>query len=219
MPSSNSVKAEEERPEEPSVSWLASQFKKVLEKVVESEDRILERLGLLETRVSKVESRVSHMEEKSLRESQRSHGRTNTVTDFEPSRVKLYMTDHNESAAAIESNVDDKVKASLSDCNYAEAYGLVLANNREDTLIKLLERTGMVADQLETVHVEVLLLKLKDFISKKTRVVLCLKWIRDFLESGIPLTRTGSTAINHILDHVSLVLLSTTPAHRKSRCL
>jgi|JI61114C2RNA_FD_contig_41_4130328_length_1292_multi_1_in_0_out_0_3 hypothetical protein len=36
----------------------------------------------------------------------------------------------------------------------------------------------MVADRLEVVHVEVLLLKLKDFLNKKTRVVLCLKWIK-----------------------------------------
>jgi hypothetical protein len=82
-----------------------------------------------------------------MRESNR-QVKVNTMSEYDQSRVRLYLTEHNESAAAIESNVDDKVQASLNDGNLAEAYGLALANNKEDTLLKLLESTGMVADRL-----------------------------------------------------------------------
>ena len=62
------------------MGWLASQLKKVLEKVVESEDRILDRLTALEGRVSKVELRLGSLEEKNLRESQRIASRVPTVS-------------------------------------------------------------------------------------------------------------------------------------------
>jgi hypothetical protein len=84
---------------------------------------------------------------------------------------------------------------------------LALANNKEDTLIKLLEKTGMIAERLEVVHVEVLLLKLKDFIYKKTKVTLSLQWILKFLESRLPLTRTSAGAISYIVDHVKKYLM------------
>lgn len=80
--------------------------------------------------MAKVETRLISLEEKNLRESQRGAARLQTASEYDQSRVKLYLTDHNESAAAIESNVDDKVRASLSDGNLTEAYGLALANNK-----------------------------------------------------------------------------------------
>ncbi len=65
----------------------------------------------------------------------------------------------------------------------------------------------MVADRLEVVHVEVLLLKLKDLLHRKTRAVLCLKWIKEFLQAAIPFTRTTSSTINYIVEHVSTRLM------------
>jgi hypothetical protein len=53
-----------------------------------------------------------------MRDSNR-QAKVNTVSEYDQSRVRLYLTEHNESAAAIESNVDDKVKASLKDGNLA----------------------------------------------------------------------------------------------------
>lgn len=63
----------------------------------------------------------------------------------------------------------------------------------------MIEKTGMIADRLDVVHVEVLLLKLKDFIFKRQKTKMCLEWIREFVRSGINQTKTAKNAIHAVI--------------------
>jgi len=160
-------------------------------------------IGMLQDRMTYIEQLVEKVSKAVDRSVQHSGGHTSGLyTPPAPSGDESVKGEGKPMSAKKQETAWNKVLEYIKQKRYNDVYNWILGKKDDLLLIRLMGKTGVVIDQLDSQNVEFLLYKIVDLIGSREFVDLLLAWIIAAVDRKVVLSLNIQSAILEALSYL-----------------